>query len=145
MQMALSKALFPPLIAAVCCALGAKYAVAEPAVAEPSSPQLVSDSESATPASFLPVWRLLSQEQKHQFVAGYLKGWQDAATVTDIAISYIRQNPSAALEGMMKIRAVYDLSELKPEVVVETLDRFYANPDNRNASLSVAITAARNK
>jgi hypothetical protein len=103
------------------------------------------NSDSAMPGrsvSFLPVWKLMTREQKQEFIAGYVWGWRDAAKVTEIAISYIKENPREAIEGLERVKALYDLSELKPGLLVEALDRFYANPENRNASLSRAVSAA---
>ena len=95
-------------------------------------------------SSFFPVWRLLSSDEKRQFVAGYLKGWQDAATVTDIVITYIREHPENTIDGLQRIRQIYDLNNLKPDIAATAIDEFYANPENQNAALSVAVTAARN-
>ena len=103
-------------------------------------------SESASSQkSFLPVWKLLSNDQKQEFVAGYIQGWHDAAMVTDIAITYIKQNPRDAINGLERIKSVYDLSAVKPDAVVQAIDEFYSNPENGAAPLSLAITSARNR
>ena len=110
-----------------------------------ASGQIDSEARNDNSTSFLPVWRLLSQEQKQQFVSGYLHGWQDAAIVIGIAISYVRENPGNAVEGLKKIQAIYNLSSLKPDTTTQAIDEFYSNPANSRAPLSMAITAARNK
>jgi hypothetical protein len=94
-------------------------------------------------AGFLAVWRLMSNEQKQQFIAGYFQGWRDANKVTDIAIQYVREHPDKAIDGLEKIRALYDLHELSPNEVIPLIDAFYKHPENQNATFSSAVTAAR--
>lgn len=94
-------------------------------------------------AGFLAVWQLMSSEQKQQFIAGYLQGWRDAGKVTDIAIDYVREHPDKAVDGLEKIRALYDLHELSPSEVIPLIDAFFKHPGNQNATFSSAVTAAR--
>lgn len=135
--------LYPLLNICQAQSLGQEEASAKAPQAAATDP--LKDSSQATQSSFLPVWKLLNMPQKQQFVAGYLQGWRDAATVTDIAIAYIKENPHDAINGLERIKTLYDLSGLKPELVVQAIDKFYADPDNGNAPLSLAITAARNE
>jgi len=101
------------------------------------------DSEvSDRPSSFYPIWQMLSKSEKLQFVAGYIQGWRDAAAVTDVAITYVRQQPQHAVEVLERIRRLYQ-SEAMPDVLVPRIDEFYRNPDNHSAPLSKAISAAR--
>ena len=100
------------------------------------------DGESS---SFSPTWRLLQGQEKQQFVAGYIQGWRDAAKVTDIAISYVRSNPDRAIEGLEGVRALYNLSGMKPAQLVQEIDAFYSDPENGASPLSAAITAARRR
>lgn len=95
--------------------------------------------------SFLPTWKLLTTDQKQQFIAGYIQGWKDAARVTDIAIGYVRTNPERAIEGLEGIRQLYDLSGVKPIQLAHEIDAFYSDPENNGAALSKAITAARRR
>ena len=104
----------------------------------------VCESKLAPEASFLPTWKLLNNEAKQQFVAGYLFGWRDAGRVTDAAIEYARQHPSDAVNGLEKIRAMYDTAGLSSERVVSELDAFFAS-EGKNATLSQAITAVRRR
>lgn len=99
------------------------------------------DSESP----FLPTWRLLNAEQKQQFIAGYLFGWNDAARITEIVASFVKENPDQAQQGLERLKSVYDLRELKPTAIAREVDRFYADPSNGNAGLSLAVTFARSK
>lgn len=92
---------------------------------------------------FLPTWKLLTRDQKRDFVAGYVQGWRDAAQVTDIAIGYVRENPKQAVEGLEKIRRLYDLSNLRSDGLVDGVDGFYSDPKNASATLSAAVTAVR--
>jgi hypothetical protein len=94
-------------------------------------------------AGFLAVWRLMSNEQKQQFIAGYVQGWRDAGKVTDIAIQYVRDHPDKAIDGLEKVRALYDLHELSPGDVIPLIDAYYKHPENQNATFSSAVTAAR--
>lgn len=93
--------------------------------------------------AFLPTWKLLTAEQKQQFIAGYLYGWKDAAVVTDIATEYVRENPSKALEGLKRTKELYDLSGLRPEIVAKAIDEFYSQPENGSRALSQAVSAAK--
>jgi hypothetical protein len=95
--------------------------------------------------SFLPTWKLLSTEQKQQFIAGYIQGWRDAARVTDIAIGYVRTNPEKALDGLEGVKQLYDLSGVKPTQLAQEVDAFYADPENGGAPLSLAITSAKRR
>lgn len=94
--------------------------------------------------SFLPSWKLMNAQEKQHFIAGYVQGWRDAQQVTDITISYVKKNPANAVSGLEKMRSLYDLSGAKPELLARAIDVFYMDPANGNASLSSAVTAARN-
>ncbi|MBX7145621.1 MAG: hypothetical protein K1X79_14310 [Oligoflexia bacterium] len=93
--------------------------------------------------SFLPIWKLLNNQEKQQFISGYLHGWQDAAKVTDIAIGYVRENPQKAVEGLQSIRSVYEVGDLRPADIAQQIERFFADSSNKDASLSKAISFAR--
>jgi hypothetical protein len=95
--------------------------------------------------SFLPVWKLLTLNEKQQFISGYLQGWRDAALVTDIAINYVKKNPERAIASLEGIKVLYRLKNSSSSQIVEAIDEFYADPENQNAPLSRAVTAARSK
>ena len=42
------------------------------------------------------------------------------------------------------MKSLYDLSGAKPEILAKAIDVFYMDPENGHASLSSAVTAARN-
>jgi hypothetical protein len=90
-----------------------------------------------------PVWRLLSHEQKTQFLAGYVQGWKDASRVTDIAIEFVKENPNDAVKGLEQLKSLYDLSDLSPSLLVTQIDSYLSSVENRDAPLSLAISAAR--
>ncbi|MCB0333248.1 MAG: hypothetical protein KDD55_07090 [Bdellovibrionales bacterium] len=92
---------------------------------------------------FLPTWRLLTKEQKQQFISGYVQGWRDAGKVTDVALDHIRKNPEQAVKALESIQNIYELSHLGPDLLAREVDDFYAEPDNSQASLSVAISSSR--
>lgn len=94
---------------------------------------------------FLPTWKLLAPEAKEQFIAGYLEGWRDAGVVTDIATQYVKENPQKALEGLEKIKVLYDMSSLKTSAVVSEINGFYRDPENSLASLSKAVSYAKER
>lgn len=103
---------------------------------------LVSRSEEPPPA-FYPTWKLLSFAEKQQFVAGYIYGWRDAARVTDVVISYVKDNPGKAIEGLEQVKGLYDLGDLKPAILAQAIDTFFEDPDNKSAGLSQAVSAAK--
>ena len=111
-------------------------------VAQPSSAETELGRLSERGASFLPIWKLLSHGEKQQFIAGYIQGWKDAAKVIDVAIAYVRDNPKQALQSLERIKSLYLLSDAKATAIVERIDDFYTKPENRDAPLSLAISAA---
>lgn len=96
-----------------------------------------------SPHPFYPTWKLLSPAEKQQFVAGYIQGWKDAERVTDVAISYVKENPGKAVDGLERIRSLYDLGDLRPALLASAIDEFYRDPDNLNGGLSQAVSAAK--
>lgn len=98
---------------------------------------------SDAPASFLPTWKLLNNEAKQQFISGYIQGWRDAERVTEIALDYVKENPQKAVEGLEKIKSLYDMRGLAPGDLIKALDAFYSLTENREASLSQAVSAAK--
>lgn len=97
-----------------------------------------------TPTGFLPVWRLLSSEQKQQFIAGYLQGLRDAGRITDVLATYIKDNPNKATETLAGSKEIYDFSGLNTASLVREIDRYFHDPNHSQATLSLAATAARN-
>ncbi len=95
------------------------------------------------PPAFYPTWKLMSFAEKQQFVAGYIHGWRDAARVTDIVITYVKDNPGKAVEGLEQVRGLYDLRDLKPTILAQALDTFFEDPENKTAGLSQAVSAAK--
>jgi len=100
-------------------------------------------ADNSIDSSFYATWRLMNSTEKAQFSAGYLHGWKDAASVLDIAIEYVKENPKEALGSLEKLKKVYDMSNLKPDLAVKTLEAFYSDSDNQRAPLSKAMSAAR--
>ena len=101
---------------------------------------LADDSEIA----FFPTWKLLNAQEKQQFIAGYVQGWRDAEKVTKIAREYVHSNPEGAAEGLKKVEELYNLSGVAPEALLKAIDAFYDDPAHHNASLSRAVSAAKN-
>jgi hypothetical protein len=93
--------------------------------------------------AFYPTWKLLSDQEKRQFISGYLQGWRDAAKVTDIAIHYVKTNPSEAVTGLEGIKSLYNLEGIRSEQAVQAIDLYFSDPENHDAPLSRAVTAAR--
>ena len=99
--------------------------------------------EIAEESSFLPAWKLLGQQEKQQFISGYLQGWKDAVKILDIVITYVQQNPERAARALQSIKGIYEMPGARPDQLVHEIDVFYSDPANRNAPLSKAITAAK--
>lgn len=95
--------------------------------------------------AFLPTWKLLKNEAKQHFVAGYLFGWRDAEKVTDIAIDYVKENPQGAIEGLERLRGIYDMQGLTADSMVRELDAYFSESSSKDATLSQAITAVRGR
>lgn len=94
-------------------------------------------------AGFLPTWKLLSEKQKIDFMAGYLFGQRDAQQIIDIAIQYVRDNPTKAVESLERVKRLYDYEAVRPPLLAKEVDNFYSNPDNAQAPLSAAVSAGR--
>lgn len=94
---------------------------------------------------FLATWKLLNPQEKQQFMAGYLYGWRDAAKVTDIAITYVKENPTKAVEGLESIRSLYDVSRMSSSAIAQHVDEFFQDSDNRDASLAAAVSYAKSR
>ena len=95
------------------------------------------------PNPFYPNWKLLKQEEKTQFIAGYLRAWEDAQKTLSIVGEFVEENPDSAASSVKKIKRIYDFSSLKADTVVREVDAFYGDSDNQKEPLSRAVTAAR--
>ncbi len=95
--------------------------------------------------NFSVTWKHLSDEQRNQIITGYLFGWRDAAKITDIAIDYVKQNPAKAVEGLEKLKSLYDFSGLQPDLIVSRINKFYDLPDNQGRPLSLALSSVKNE
>lgn len=122
--------------------LAATAARADPHVT-PSVDETPAAPHALPPAPFGSTWRLLTSDQKQQFVAGYLYGWRDSLKVSEVVLQFIRDNPTQAEKGMEKILSLYNVRNAGPELIVQELNSFFADPDNLNAPLSDALSVAR--
>lgn len=95
--------------------------------------------------AFFPIWKLLKRDEKGQFIAGYMRAWHDAKKVLDIAVDYVKSNPTQAIDGLQRIGKIYDMQGLPSDSVVRELDLYFALQENQAASLSQAVTAVRSK
>lgn len=94
-------------------------------------------------SSFYPTWKLLKPSERKLFLSGYLHGWRDSKRVTEIVKAHIEANPDQAVASLEKIRNLYGTADLPVEALVERLTRFYSDPENHDAPLSVAVSSAR--
>lgn len=92
---------------------------------------------------FLPTWKLMNQDAKRQFVAGYLFGLKDAENVLDIAIQYIQENPNKAIEGLKKIKSVYQHEDAKPDKIAKAMDEYFSDTANAKSTLATAFQFAK--
>ena len=106
-------------------------------------PMRILADDAAINSPFFPTWKLLNSAEKQQFVAGYIQGWKDASMVTEITINYVRENPDKAVEGLQKVKNLYNMGDLKPALMVTAIDAFFSDPMNQGAGLSQAVSAAK--
>ena len=106
-----------------------------------ATPQAQAQEKVSPP--FYPTWKLLSPSEKQQFLAGYIYGWKDAERVTDIAISYVKENPNKAVEGLEEIKGLYEFGDIKPALLAAAVDAYFTEPANSESGLSQAISAAK--
>lgn len=99
----------------------------------------------AEAAPFYPNWKLLKKEEKTQFIAGYLRAWEDAQRTLEVVEQYVSENPQSAHSSVKKIRKIYDFTTLRADTVVREVDAFYGEAKNHTQPLSIAVTAARSK
>jgi len=102
-------------------------------------------AETSAEESFYPTWKLLSIQERQQFVAGYLFGWKDAAKVTDVVLDYVKENPTKAVEGLEKAKSLYSVQALRPAEIAREVDLFFQASENKEASLSRAMSFARGR
>ncbi len=98
---------------------------------------------SASDEEFGPTWKLLKPEEKRQFLAGYIYGWQDAARVTDATIEFAENNPQEVISGLKRVRQLYSFGDQEASALTNLVDTFFAKVENRRATLAQAITAAK--
>lgn len=101
------------------------------------------DSSPGAQAAFHPTWKLLTPQQKSTFISGYLKAEEDARTVLQITHDYLETSPQDAQKTLEALLRVYRPSSASPTILAERIDKFYADPDNRQAPLSKALSAAK--
>lgn len=94
--------------------------------------------------SFLPTWKLLSNKDKQQFIAGYLQGLRDAQKITSIASGFVRDNPEKAIDALERLEGLYE-TKVPPGRLVEGIDAFYSDSMNMDASLSVAVNSLKGR
>ena len=100
-------------------------------------------SLSAEEPAFYPNWKLLKQQEKTQFIAGYLQAWQDAHKIIGVLSDYVKENPDSANESLERIVKIYDFSTLRPDSIVREMDAYFSDSKNHKSSLAQAVTAAR--
>jgi hypothetical protein len=94
--------------------------------------------------SFYPTWKLLTSEQKQQFIAGYIQGWKDAGRVTEISLGFIKDNPEKAVDALTRVRDLYfELTHTDIEALGREVDTFYGDPKNQAAGFSAALNSAK--
>ncbi|NBW40030.1 hypothetical protein EBR25_03395 [bacterium] len=93
--------------------------------------------------SFYPIWKLLRQNEKRVFLSGYQKGIQDSRKVIQILREHIETNPESALTSLDRINQLYETADVPVESLLQELTVFYSEPENHNAPLSVAFSAAK--
>ncbi|MEZ4753108.1 MAG: hypothetical protein R3A13_02220 [Bdellovibrionota bacterium] len=106
---------------------------------------LTSISAFAENTAFLPTWKMLNDEEKQHFISGYLYAWQDASSVTDIAIGFIKDNPKQAVKSLESIKGLYNVAGIRPMSLASEIDEFYKQPENKDASLSKAVSYAKSR
>jgi hypothetical protein len=101
------------------------------------------DTDKPLTKAFYPTWKLLNKAEKQHFVSGYKFASDDMARVLEIVSKFIKDNPEQAEEGIQSLRRVFDYSKISPERLALELDAFFIRSENQEASLSKAISAAK--
>jgi hypothetical protein len=105
----------------------------------------LSPTEQPRLEGFLSSWKLMSAEEKQQFIAGYLFAWRDAQEVLEIARGFIGSDPSQATASIDSMLAIYNFSSVNPVLLAHEIENFYSTPENKSAPLSYAVTTVKNK
>ena len=105
---------------------------------------LLSHAQDIGTKGFFASWKLMNTEEKRQFLSGYKYASEDIQDILNIAIEFIKENPEQAVSGLETLQKLYDFSSIGPDTLVTEVDRYYRESKNREASLSQAMTAARN-
>ncbi|RMD87485.1 MAG: hypothetical protein D6808_01325 [Candidatus Dadabacteria bacterium] len=91
---------------------------------------------------FYPVWKNLTREGKRHFMSGYLHGMRDAKEIVHITADYVKKKPEESISSMNKIEHILSLSGVTPDVLVDEVDRCYADSTRVFAPLSLCISMA---
>ena len=86
-----------------------------------------------------PVWRLMDDNAKRQFLAGYLYGFREARSLGEVALEYSKTKPQDLESGLSAILQHYKLTTLAPDKLAPLLDEYLQAPERQNDSLRLAI------
>jgi hypothetical protein len=103
------------------------------------------DTPTAATNAFYPTWKLLNQAEKQHFVSGYKFASEDMHRVLEIVAKFIKENPDQAVEGINSLKRVFNYASVNPDRLAIELDAYFANSENQKASLSKAISAAKQR
>lgn len=105
-------------------------------VASPSA-AVAQSSSSETP--IYPIWRLMDEQAKRQFIAGYLYGFRDARALGEIAVEFSKQNPPDLAQGLSALLSHYQLTRMRPEQLVPLIDEHLEDTSHHSESLRIII------
>ena len=125
------------------CARNWAFLLAALLICLPVTPTPAIADEIHASASFLPIWRLMTPEQRQQFIAGYVYALGDAQKISNLALTLAEEDPQQAKEALQSLKRLYEPPHLKPDRLASAVDEFYADPDNQDAALSAALSAIR--
>lgn len=96
-------------------------------------------AQPALEAPIYPIWRLMDDNAKKQFLAGYLYGFREARSLGEIAVEFSKSKPQDLEEGLSSILQHYRLTSLAPDKLSPLLDEYLKSPERQQDSLRLAI------
>lgn len=107
------------------------------------SPAVAADQDKEIP--IYPTWRLMNDEARRQFTAGYIFGHREAKALGEVVVEYLKQNPNPKAEEVAAVLNHYRLTTMTANQLVPMIDEHLGEPENQRQSMRVIINNLNRK
>jgi len=94
---------------------------------------------------FYTSWKLMNNQEKQQFIAGYMMAYANARKIAELTAQYSEHEPAKALESLRKLPNFFTIPNISPGILTQEVDTFYSDPENWSANFSKAVSASVGK